>query len=576
MDINFKHFKKIESDENTTTLMHPKGHKVVVAHKALSKKLREQLSALESHIPKKMANGGMVQPASKNKKEYKDDPNHDQHARHSVPVIPPEGATIETLADGGEVGMAQKFGHHIGSSITEGVKDGLQAVKDVLSPVGNAVQGFVQGASAQPLAEIPSVSSVEGATAMDPNATPPTTGGSLDPNQPTAAPNGLAASGQPTDPAATTSAGLSPMPAGMPGQAGVEQEYKAKALASKEGERALANHNAQIEKSIQQHDADMKGLNDRRAALTQQIADSKIDPERYWNSKSTGGKISTVLGLILGGMNTTGNNIVANALDKAVEHDIEAQRGEIGKKQNLLSAINEDFKNSEQANQYHRVLLNDLVVHKIEQAAAKANNPIAMAQLQQLKDKYAADSAMKMKELEINKVLSNPMAPADFGVQALNQLEMINPEKAKSYRERYVPGAGLALTSSGAIKLRETKANADDSIIGINDLRKFIGKGSQLSPAARSEAATTAKLLVGKLNRPITGGGPMSENEQKLINSIIANPTNIFSLDATSKAALDTLEKRVRDGLNSEIKIYTGTAAPSRPVHSAPVLPGKK
>lgn len=43
---DFKQFKHVKSDDKTTTLQHPKGHQIIIAHKALSKNMKAQLDAL--------------------------------------------------------------------------------------------------------------------------------------------------------------------------------------------------------------------------------------------------------------------------------------------------------------------------------------------------------------------------------------------------------------------------------------------------------------------------------------------------------------------------------------------------
>lgn len=58
-DLDIKKFKHVKSDDKTTTLRHKDGHEITLAHKALSKDIQKQLSAL---APKdvKMADGGNV------------------------------------------------------------------------------------------------------------------------------------------------------------------------------------------------------------------------------------------------------------------------------------------------------------------------------------------------------------------------------------------------------------------------------------------------------------------------------------------------------------------------------------
>lgn len=58
--LDFKNFKKLNSDKHTTTLKHPDGHEIKIAHSALSPKHKEMLSKIPTESPKKMADGGEV------------------------------------------------------------------------------------------------------------------------------------------------------------------------------------------------------------------------------------------------------------------------------------------------------------------------------------------------------------------------------------------------------------------------------------------------------------------------------------------------------------------------------------
>src|SRR4051812_38458208 len=55
--LDFKNFKKVGSDQVSTTLQHPDGHTIKIAHVSVHPKVREQLAALPMH----KAEGGMIQ-----------------------------------------------------------------------------------------------------------------------------------------------------------------------------------------------------------------------------------------------------------------------------------------------------------------------------------------------------------------------------------------------------------------------------------------------------------------------------------------------------------------------------------
>jgi hypothetical protein len=65
MKVKSTGWKKVHADEHFTTLEDSRGHQMRVAHKALSKKMRKDLEALECPEPAKMADGGQVPDNSK-------------------------------------------------------------------------------------------------------------------------------------------------------------------------------------------------------------------------------------------------------------------------------------------------------------------------------------------------------------------------------------------------------------------------------------------------------------------------------------------------------------------------------
>lgn len=85
---------------------------------------------------------------------------------------------------------------------------------------------------------------------------------------------------------------------------------------------------AQADKAAEQHDLEARNM-------AKQLAAKEIDPERYWNSKSTGGKILATIGLALGslggGLTKSGQNIPLQMLNQSITNDIDAQKTNMDK-----------------------------------------------------------------------------------------------------------------------------------------------------------------------------------------------------------------------------------------------------
>ena len=80
-------------------------------------------------------------------------------------------------------------------------------------------------------------------------------------------------------------------------------------------------------------------LNQEGKAIADDYLTKQVDPEHYWSSLSTPAKISTNIGLILGGIGaglTRGENLAYKMLQANIDRDMAAQKAEMGKKENLL------------------------------------------------------------------------------------------------------------------------------------------------------------------------------------------------------------------------------------------------
>lgn len=117
-------------------------------------------------------------------------------------------------------------------------------------------------------------------------------------------------------------------------------------------------------------------------ALQQAFMDKKIDPDRFFHNMGTGSRVSAAIGMILGGVGSglTGQpNLAYQALNNAIERDIDAQKNDQSKAMNLWKMNKEALHDETQTrlaveNQYFNI-----AKAKIMSAAARAQGPLAAA-----------------------------------------------------------------------------------------------------------------------------------------------------------------------------------------------------
>ena len=113
---------------------------------------------------------------------------------------------------------------------------------------------------------------------------------------------------------------------------------------------------------------------------------------------------------------------------------------------------------------------------------------------------------------------------------------------------RTIPGIGVAPSTDTAKELRMRQTayeQVNDGVTQLLDMLKIPNR--TMNPALRKKAQTIKALLTGALRVPIVGPGAFTDQERELINSVIADPTAVFSMDSRTQAALNTLRDRVRN-----------------------------
>ncbi len=163
-----------------------------------------------------------------------------------------------------------------------------------------------------------------------------------------------------------------------------------------------------------------------------------IDPQHYLNSQSTGQNISTAIGLILGGMGgglTHQGNAALDFLNKQIDRDIEAQKGNMDQKKNLLAANMQQFHNERDAVDMTRAMQAGIISNKLEEAALKSGNPLLQARARQAAGQLELQNNQLFSQMAIRQTLQNgqgqgtsAMNPAT-NIRLNGMIGMMNPSQ---------------------------------------------------------------------------------------------------------------------------------------------------
>lgn len=632
--INLKKFKKVSEDKEHTTLRAPEGHEIKVKHGALQPKMRKMLSALPMFDGGAVAGGadlvgpeedyphnsggkygaatktveeaqqsGDVAPSkSKSQKEKEDfskgatqaishpvqNLTHPQYAQGGnvrmyadgtpiSPILPeptssqmpqsPAGDEFQ-LPDNNDINNAvaeqpaQSLPYQAGTALRNGVSDAAKAFGSVFNPImsgaGDAVKGLV-GAPPADASQPPNVQQAD-------QIAPP--------------PPAAAQAMQQTP--VTQDVNPSPIMRGIEEEKqGLEEQYKAGA-AQAQGQYAALQHDQETrDQAMGNYQARAQSLEDERQGFQQDLQNQHVDPRHYLNSMGTLGRISSAIGLILGGGAagaTGGPNQALQMLQSNIDRDIQAQQANIGVKQSLLTANLRQFGNLRDAADMTRVMQNDAVLHQMQMAAAKAGTQAAHGNYLQAKGALDQKSAMLMATLGARQTINSSNSGKMEVDHALNVLRMVDPTQAKEVEARYVPGMGIASVPvpqevRSQLVERSTLSNSINNLIAFQ--KKYGGTLEGMAdPTVRAAGEALAKQVQDQYRRG-NQQGVFKESEAKFVNGVIADsPSSLFS--KYTKLPGYRMAAQINQGNLNQLKAGYGLKTPAPIESKPPVLPNIK
>lgn len=497
--IDFAKFKKISSDDKVTTLRHPAGHTVNIAHNVLHPKLKAELDKIPMHKQnaiKEFAEGSKDGPIQN------EDPDNEDQGNQEAPKQP-QGPVVINV---GQQAPAQGNQPPAPAPIPQQQAPQQPQVAPVPVPAqGEEDQSQDEGASLEP----------------QPDASAP----GVSPNVP-AAPQAPAAS--PAD-NPQTQAPQAPVAAPMPD------------LNTKPG---IKNY-----------------LDKESQAWEQDLTNGHITPETYGDlfaKKSTLGKISTLFGLLVGGAGaglTHTANPVMEMMQNEINNDLDAQKNSKTNAQNFIKLGQQHLVNEAQnglTNAQAEAIIFPISQTKAMQTSfnhlVKETNDLPEGdykkQRQQVLGMLYNQMGAKINDINDAAAGAAEYAKNIFGSpngasgeqQFQNQtrgMRMMGPvgeARAKDIEEKHFPGlpgqASAPLTSGDKDKI-------DKGIQFQNQLKRFkewtAAHSGDLSISDRAYGQALANSVANSYRDAISGG-VYKEGEQHFISkSIDPNPTKFFN-----------------------------------------------
>lgn len=385
MKLNFKQFKKIKDDALTAVLKHPSGHEIRIAKKNLSPGMLKQLSAL---------------------------------AIHSEASEPGREISVNGYYDGGEAEAqteaeipAEEISRVVDRRPAEDMDQGKSLTPEEEFPPGSFPGAFEvtssKGAALKSQTPSPTVGQVGRTTAPSAYA------------EEQFPHSGNVVLGAPK--AETKAAPILPEQMDVMGRhlKKIESAYGQMAkqqeqIGTLEEQRAsqlAAEKAVQADQAKTQFQTTMRAMNQSLGQADEVLKDLKngeINPNDYWESKSTAGKVSTAIGIILGGIGaglTGGENVALKFLNQQIDRNIEAQKQKLGKQRTLLDFYSRKYGTVAAGAQALSALMNLEYASRFEEAGLKAQGPIEKAKANQAAQQFRLKAAEMLYPLEYQREL---------------------------------------------------------------------------------------------------------------------------------------------------------------------------
>lgn len=592
MRMDLSKFKFVSSDGKTTTLKHPRGHVITIAHanlepehkvafeamaKAANQPTAESQKKASKHSPKMMADGGEVEA---------DEPKKTLGEMINYPGTPKPKPTEkpQTFADGGDVQPSDDSNAqpavaapqqapvvvNVGTPQTQAPTPTPQP--GIMDSIQHALMPGLEKYAGQPQVgfdKTPEQARQENADSL---ATPSPTPNAASPEATPAQPQAAAPSQPPGDPFGTQAyqdayvKGLDEQKQGLAGVAQAEgQQSKAEAA-------ALNQNIQQQQQNAQTYQTHYDELNKERQAFQQDVQNQHIDPTHYLSSMGTGQKIGTAIGLILGGLggglNKTGSNPVMDFLNTQINRDVDAQKAELGKRENLLSANMRQFGVLKDAQDMTRVMQMDILSSQLKKAASQAGSPAAKARALQAAGQLDQQAAPVLSQIAMRRTLLGGMQSGKVAPEQVVRMIVPPNEQGPAYKELK--------------DAQDTIAFRDNALKAFDQLDKTNTVGNRALHVGFTPAAVKALKdpLVAALSK--NTAGRFTEQDAGMLESLFPSPGDSPETIRTKRIQLVKMANEKMHfpmlqayGINMGATGRFDNQGQSRIQESAPVIPKK-
>ena len=247
-----------------------------------------------------------------------------------------------------------------------------------------------------------------------------------------------------------------------------------------------------------------------------------IDSKHFLTEMSTGKKIATGIGLILGGMGaglTHGRNQALDYLNSQIDRDIDSQKANLGKQQSLLAANMHQYGNLRDATEATKAQIQGWTASRLAEAADRSGDPKAQAISQQHIGIIGKEASDRLGNMAMRQTLLN--SPHASNIDPATKINLVMPPGTPQNE----PAMKQLKDAQDAVQLRDNTLNAFDQVAKLQTLAGKVGspiqnpsqiKGIQDSMLDKLTKDTSGRVTPQSVSL-IGGGMPLLRDDAKTV-----------------------------------------------------------
>ncbi len=277
------------------------------------------------------------------------------------------------------------------------------------------------------------------------------------------------------------------------GREGAQLQAQAQSQQAQDLTKIYQDQQAGLSDIKQRWQAEHQGVATEYANAIDDAKNSRIDPNHFWSSRSTGQKVQTAIGMILSGIGSglTGQpNTALEVLNRAIDRDIESQKANLGQKNNLVSMLYQKLGNVDHAEAMARMYLTADVAAKVGLAGARSGSLQAQASAKLLESQLQGQALGPMAQIVNGKYQAEIQRYSMAWQQRMMQWQM---SQSGGNRAGYIPSsANPPMLSEPSLKgISEQQKDANERRV---DLPTF-GPNAHTYAKTPTQASEARKSL---------------------------------------------------------------------------------